>query len=1147
MINKKALATAISIFLLLQAAGVLIAKLYAIRGTNLLLLFAGLVLLGALASALVYSLMRARAPAAPAAAAPARKPAADEVDTGFAAARARLKRREGGGAGLADLPAVLVLGPSGATKTTVVVHSGLDAELLAGEVYRGDSITPTGAVNLWYAQDLVLIEAGGGLGQEPTRWQRLGRQLRPGRWLAAVARRPQAPRAALVCFPCDAFLQPGAAQSVAGEARALRAQLAEVSRQLGVRLPVYALFTKADRLPYFEDYVRNLSREEAREVLGETLPVLDLAAPGVYAEQQSRRVVEAFRRIVRSLSLRRVDLLGREPREEVRAGAYEFPRELQRISDLATEFLVELCRPSQLEVSPFLRGFYFTGVRPVVVTDTAAPAPPAAAPTGPQIPLGATSVFSLQNLAVPRAPAAPAGTRRVPEWVFLRRLLRDVVLHDDVARRITGGGVRVNAVRRALLAAAALGFLLLCIGMTVSYRNNRLLQQEVLLAARGVEALAPSEFETPSQDALERLDALRVQADRLAGYERARRPWRLRWGLYTGGAVFPQVRQLYFDRFERLLWANSRTGLLASLRVLPDTLSETDEYGSIYNALKAHLITTGHPAESTPEFLTPVLLEHWAPARGLDAQRLALARRNFDFYAAELPHGNPYRDAQNEAIVTQTRSYLYRFASTDRFYQVLLAEAGRGIEPVRFHQAFPNTETVVRNAYEVPGAFTNQGYAAAESTLADVDRLFAREQWVVGERAVSAADRTRLASDLRERFVADYIRHWQEFLRAGAVVTGGGVPEIVRRLERLSGNQPPVLQMLALAARHTNVDTMEVARAFQPLHQVVPPAMTDRFIGESNAGYVQALGGVHDALAQAMLATGADRGAAMQLARPAVEQVRGEVRTISQGFVTAGPAAQVGANVVRLLDTPVAGLDALIQRTPGDALNAQGASFCSRFAPVLAKYPFSPRAGTQATVDDVMAAFQPGSSLLWAFYQDALGEMIFRSGTRYAARIGASPQPSAAFLAFFNQAAAVSRAMFDDAGNGPEVAFTLRPQTTAEIPEITVSIDGQVRTFTRTEAASQTFSWSAAHARGIRITGRVNGVETPLLEGQGTWGLFQVFQQASWSGGDGFRQTVQWRLPGLQQTLTAEVGFPRGVAIFNPATLGMRCVSQIAN
>jgi type VI secretion system protein ImpL len=1151
MKNLKAVLSAITLFVFMVMSGIALANRFNLQGGSLTALLGTILLLAALASTLLYLLMRVRS-LVPGGGSKQKKsggkPPEDDIDLAFRTARARLQKRREGAAKLKRLPVIVVVGPGGSTKTTVVAQSGLDAELLAGEVYRGETVVPTASVNLWYATDLVIAEAGGALVEDASRWSRLLRHLRPARWSAALMRRRQAPRVAVVCFPCDAFLQPGSSQGVPIAARTLRSRLTEMSQHLGIRLPVYVLFTKADQIPYFEDYVRSLTSAEAQQVLGATLPVVDVAAPGVYAEQQARRVGAAFGDLFRSLALHRLNVLPREAQSEVKAGAYEFPRELNKVSALATEFMVELCKPSQLDVSPFLRGFYFAGVRPVVVSDLVSESSPSRPAPGAQIPLGATSVFSLQSLQPQRPQAQPstAGTRRVPEWAFLKRLFRDVVLQDRVAHRITGGGVRVDGLRRGLISTAVAALVLLCIGMVVSYRNNRALEREALAAAHGVERLSMSEFEAPSAEALLRLDDLREQTARLAEYERGRRPLRLRWGLYTGSAMFPHMRLLYFDRFERMLWANTRSGLLASLRALPDTPEEAREYGSIYDALKAHLITTNHPRESSAEFLTPVLTRHWTAGRGLDEERMAIAQRNFDFYAGELPHGNPYRAAQNEALVTQTRSYLYRFAGTDQFYQVLLAEAARASAPVRFHQTFPGSEAVVRNAYEVPAAFTQRGWAAAQATLDDVDRLFAREQWVVGERAVSPVERARLAAELRGRYESDYARHWMEYLRAGTVVTGGGIPEIARRLERLSGNQPPLMQMFALAAQHTGVDTLRLAEVFQPLHTVMPPGMSDRFVGEGNAGYIQALGGLYDALAQAATLSGPARSAAVGQASAQVDQVRGEIRSLSQGFAVEGPARDVGSQVQRLLQQPLSGIDGVIGALPAGEMNAKGAAFCQQLNPVLAKYPFRPTAGAQATVDDVLGAFQPGASLISTFYQDALGELLDRRGRQYGARIGADPPPSPAFVAFFNRAAAVSYAMFDDQGNGPQVAFSFRPHTTAEMPEITVSMDGQVRTFTRTEAAAQTFTWSAAHARGLRITARIGGVETPLLEGQGIWGVFQVFQQASWASAEGSRHTIQWRLPGQQQTLSADISFARGVPIFNPATLSFACVPRIA-
>ena len=78
----------------------------------------------------------------------------------------------------------------------------------------------------------------------------------------------------MVCFDSETFTRAGAQEAVVNAARTLRARLGEISQAFGINLPVYVLFTKMDRLPFFTEYVRNLSNEEAAQVLGATVPLL---------------------------------------------------------------------------------------------------------------------------------------------------------------------------------------------------------------------------------------------------------------------------------------------------------------------------------------------------------------------------------------------------------------------------------------------------------------------------------------------------------------------------------------------------------------------------------------------------------------------------------------------------------------------------------------------------------------------------------------------------------------------------------------------------------------------------------------------------------------------------------------------------------
>ena len=112
------------------------------------------------------------------------------------------------------------------------------------------------------------------------------------------------------------------------------------------------------------------SRDEVRDAFGTTFP-LDQMPPDSSVDQVFKLVDRAFQRLYQSLAAKRLKFLPRETAPEIAGSAYEFPREFRKVVGHATQFLVELSRPNQLEISPFLRGFYFTGVRPVVVTESA--------------------------------------------------------------------------------------------------------------------------------------------------------------------------------------------------------------------------------------------------------------------------------------------------------------------------------------------------------------------------------------------------------------------------------------------------------------------------------------------------------------------------------------------------------------------------------------------------------------------------------------------------------------------------------------------------------------------------------------------------------------------------------------------------------
>ncbi len=171
-----------------------------------------------------------------------------ELDTLLRDAEKKLASAQRTGAKTLDsLPLLYMLGESNAAKTTVVMKSGLDPELLAGQMYRDQEIVATSVANLWYTQQCVIVEAGDAVRKSPGLWAKLIRRTRPKAYRAAMG--TQAPiRAAVVCMSCEHFLGTAATDAVAASARQTNQMLRDLA-QLGTEVPVYVILTKLDRVP----------------------------------------------------------------------------------------------------------------------------------------------------------------------------------------------------------------------------------------------------------------------------------------------------------------------------------------------------------------------------------------------------------------------------------------------------------------------------------------------------------------------------------------------------------------------------------------------------------------------------------------------------------------------------------------------------------------------------------------------------------------------------------------------------------------------------------------------------------------------------------------------------------------------------------
>lgn len=1012
----------------------------------------------------------------------------DEIDVLARDAEARLAASKlGRGARLGQLPAIFLVGPPGSSKTTIMVNSGLEAELLAGQIYQDNSIVPTPSVNLWFARQTIFVEAAGKLLADPAQWARLVRRLAPGR-LQAVGQRQQAPRAAVLCFDCEEFLKPGAADSLAVSVRTLHERLGEISQLLGISFPVYVLFSKLDRLPFFLDYVRNLSREEAAQVLGVTLPIQTGQSEGVYAERATQQLASAFNTLYYSLCDRRTDFLAREHAADKLPGAYEFPREFRKLRSSLVQFLVDLSKPSQLRAAPFLRGFYFSGVRPVVV-DEVAPMAAARAPQAPsQGPSTATGIFRTgEARSAQPAPSAPQvrGTRRVPQWLFLSHFFHDILLEDRSALGASSSSVKANLLRRVLLASAAALGLILSIGFLVSYVGNRSLESRVLEAARGIAAVEPGGQSLPTLESLRRLDTLRQVLVTLTEYEREGPPWRLRWGLYTGSDLYPDVRRTYFNRaFHPLLFGWTQAALLESLRRLPGNPGPNDPYRPVYDALKAYLITTSEYKRSTRAFLSPVLLNRWGEGRNVEAERMGLARNQFDFYSEELKTANPFSTENDTLTVERTRRYLKSFNADERLYQGLVDAASKKFPPIRM---FPNE--VVLDPKEVRGAFTKDGWAFMQTAFKKP--TFEGEEWVLGPLVVANLDTAQLEQKLRAFYYRDFIKEWRDFVKAASVAKYNDLQDAANKLGILSGGQSPLLGLLCLVSQHTNVDVPEVKNAFDAPQRVVPASCQNQYVGPANQNYMGSLLGLQSLVAQvAASPAGLNDPAAGQTASKANEALL-LTGQMAQSFQI-DREANLPATVRNLIEEPITQVARLLRGMGPQELKSRAGGMCNQFRELMAKYPFNPKSTVQASVDDVNRFFRPGDGALWQFHSQSLQKLLQQQGTQFVAAPGGTMTVTPAFLNFFNRAAAFALAAYPGGVQQPKLNYTLKTNLAGTNQSITLTLDGQTFNVAAGQAGAKQFAWPG-NPPGATMTVKFGNEGFTWPRYEGLWAAFEFF------------------------------------------------------
>jgi type VI secretion system protein ImpL len=673
-------------------------------------------------------------------------------------------------------------------------------------------------------------------------------------------------------------------------------------------------------------------------------------------------------------------------------------------------------------------------------------------------------------------------------------LLREVVLGDVEATRATQHGTRIGGARHVMLSVGIAVAVVLITGFTWSFVANQRLVRTTRERAAAVQALAAG-TDLPTLATLQTLDSLRTVVA----------PLHMRWGLSASDDLFRKTRPLYFAAFQRVMFSSTRAGLIDALRRLPSEPSPTDDYGAAYNTLKAYVIVTKEPRQSTRDFLAPMLQQYWLHGQQLDPDRARLASLQFDLYATELAQEDVFAETVDNATLERSRDYLKKFTGAEPIYQQLLAAAGKANPPIQFARQFPVASQVMNVPTEVKGAFTKGGWDFMQKAFAQLSRYLDGERWVLGNQDAAPIDKEKVAAELRDRYTKEYVQAWRVFLQTATVQAFGDVRDAARRLSILSSNQSPLLQLLAITSQNTHVSP-KIDSLFQPVQSLTPPATTDKLIGPTNEPYMKVLGQLQAALEQTAMAQGAAQNQAAEQASSVAAQAKATTAQIAQQFAV-DQQGQVDATVRRLLEAPINYAGVKVNRFGADKLNAAAGSFCSRANTFLRSFPFAPDGPQTMTVADFTTFLKPGTGQLWSFYNQTLQQVLQKQGSIY---VGAGDtKVSPAFVTFFNRAAQLSDALFSEDQTISRITFEAEPLVPDGGSMATIVLDGQSVVAGQNQARRK-FTWPGSTGES-RISARVRGTDIESVNSfTGPWSVVQLLYAAEWRPeGNGYR--LEWR------------------------------------
>jgi len=294
------------------------------------------------------------------------------------------------------------------------------------------------------------------------------------------------------------------------------------------------------------------------------------------------------------------------------------------------------------------------------------------------------------------------------------------------------------------------------------------------------------------------------------------------------------------------------------------------------------------------------------------------------------------------------------------------------------------------------------------------------------------------------------------------------------KLKTLAGNTSPLLELIALASRNTDVERRHREEFVSAGAGGGSSTSTDVVIAPPNLNYMQSLTALQTSIDQIASSPGLPTDVA---AAPTLDNARQAINNTRQMEQTFRPDSegQLDKKVGSLLEDPITYAQGLLRALGPAELNQKGAGMCGQIGTLMRKYPFNAKATDQATLADVSALYKPKEGAIWQFYETSLKKVITRSGSQFSADSSGGMNINPAFVSFLNRAAAFTDLAFSTGASDPQFKYTVTPlPSSPDVDKVTLIIDGQSAVFSA-GTPGKTYVWPGPSEHSLQLKVQFKG------------------------------------------------------------------------